>query len=268
MQININTKIDTLLSHNPEALEAIVALNKNFVKLKNPVLRKILAKRVNIATAAKIGGVSVDAFFKALEPIGFQVETVSNTKKFAMTQEQNISQEAKKNAITLDVRPILDGGVDPFETIVAQLKKMNPGQVLLIINTFKPVPLISVLGEKNYVIDAVQNEDKLFYTYFQVPEKVVEEQPAQPQFSNFETVETMFEGKMVEIDVRELEMPEPMITILDQLGTLPEGHCLYVHHKKVPQFLLPELKKRDFIHVEKTIDEGDVKMIILQNPSK
>jgi len=47
-------------------------------------------------------------------------------------------------------------------------------------------------------------------------------------------------------------MPEPMTTILEELEQLPEGFALFVDHKKVPQFLLPELEERNFeIHFKK-----------------
>ncbi len=50
----------------------------------------------------------------------------------------------KSKIIELDVRPILAKGVDPFEAIMAELKKMNDDQTLLVINTFEPVPLLNI----------------------------------------------------------------------------------------------------------------------------
>ena len=41
-------------------------------------------------------------------------------------------------------------------------------------------------------------------------------------------------------------MPMPMMTILENLETLPPGKALYVHHKRIPVFLLTELKERHF----------------------
>ena len=34
--------------------------------------------------------------------------------------------------------------------------------------------------------------------------------------------------------------------ILEEIELLPEGFALFVEHKKVPQFLLPELEARNF----------------------
>ena len=67
---------------------------------------------------------------------------------------------------------------------------------------------------------------------------------------------------MKEVDVRDLEMPLPMVTILNELEDLPEGVALFVHHKKIPRYLLPELKNRDFkIFISETGEEN-VELII------
>ncbi|MCC6180681.1 MAG: DUF1858 domain-containing protein, partial [Bacteroidia bacterium] len=54
MEINENTKISTIIANNPSAIDKIVSLSKHFEKLKNPILRKVLASRVSIKQAAKI----------------------------------------------------------------------------------------------------------------------------------------------------------------------------------------------------------------------
>ncbi len=74
LSINAQTKIATLLKHHPDALEAIVSIAPDFKKLRNPILRKIMAGRTSISMASKIGKCTPDDFFKVLEPLGFVVE--------------------------------------------------------------------------------------------------------------------------------------------------------------------------------------------------
>src|SRR5690606_22514620 len=74
MQISEKTKISELIKANPKSVQAIAALSKPLQKLKNPILRKIMASRVTIAEAAKMGGVPVLEFRRALEPLGFVFE--------------------------------------------------------------------------------------------------------------------------------------------------------------------------------------------------
>jgi hypothetical protein len=53
-----------------------------------------------------------------------------------------------------------------------------------------------------------------------------------------------------------------MMTILEELDHLPAGHALFVHHKRIPMFLLPELEDRKFQYRSWEIGEGNVKMLI------
>ena len=73
-----------------------------------------------------------------------------------------------------------------------------------------------------------------------------------------------FHNRLKEIDVRHLEMPMPMQTILQELLLLEKGEALYVNHKRVPIYLLEELAEQDFqVHV-RNIEENNVKLLIFK----
>src|SRR5690606_37575464 len=73
--------------------------------------------------------------------------------------------------------------------------------------------------------------------------------------------------KTTEIDVRHLEMPLPMQTILAELKILPDDAALFIHHKRVPIFLLEERAGDNFeVHIH-SIEEGNVKMLIFHSKS-
>jgi hypothetical protein len=74
-----------------------------------------------------------------------------------------------------------------------------------------------------------------------------------------------FENNLEKIDVRHLEMPMPMMTILEALETLPGNKALYVHHKRIPVFLLTELKDRNFEYRIKEVQAGEVYLLIFKN---
>lgn len=70
---------------------------------------------------------------------------------------------------------------------------------------------------------------------------------------------------MQTVDVRNLEMPKPMMTILELIEKLPQGNALFVFHKRIPVFLLPELKNRGFDFRIKEINENQVHLLIFKN---
>jgi len=170
--------------------------------------------------------------------------------------------------VILDVRPILDGGVDPFKEIMKTLEGMNDEQQLLIINTFEPIPLLNILKDKGYNYETTRPEDGVVHTLlYKVENKVETPKAAKADKKewSFEDAENHFKGQMVEVDVRELEMPMPMVTILEEVENISDTNALFVHHKKLPQYLIPELENRGFIFVSNEIDEQNIKLIIFKS---
>ncbi len=264
MKINSNTKISDIIKENEGAIDTIATINKHFKKLKNPILRKVLAPRVTIADAAKIGGVTTELLLDRLSSIGFEIANDTNEKlQNHSTEEENHFKE--KEIVEFDARPELEKGVDPFKSIMRELKSLPDGKVLKIINTFEPLPLIKILSEKGYAYK-VERENGLVYTYFtkinegissDLPQEIIEDNP-----ELFDKLVKRFEDKLKEVDVRQLEMPLPMVTILQEIETLNTDEALFVHHKRIPQFLLSELEQRGYNLVGKKLDEANTKLII------
>jgi len=167
--------------------------------------------------------------------------------------------------IELDVRPSLASGVDPFNLIMDKLNELNDKQQLLIINTFEPIPLLNILKGKGYQYETTRPTDGVVHTLlFKVEniEKEVEVKTVDKKDWSFEDALKAFEGKMTEVDVRHLEMPLPMVTILEEVEKIGGSEALFVHHKKLPQYLIPELENRGFAFVTNEIDDQNIKLII------
>ena len=56
--------------------------------------------------------------------------------------------------VEVDVRPTLRAGGEPFGEIMAAVNALTPGQGLRLYATFKPTPLLHVLGSKGFTHDA------------------------------------------------------------------------------------------------------------------
>ncbi|HPA51566.1 MAG TPA: DUF1858 domain-containing protein, partial [Thermoanaerobaculia bacterium] len=59
LPITPETKVGELLEAYPELEETLVAIAPAFSKLKNPVLRRTVARVATLAQAARVGGVEV-----------------------------------------------------------------------------------------------------------------------------------------------------------------------------------------------------------------
>jgi uncharacterized protein (DUF2249 family) len=268
MMINVHTKIGSIIKERADALDAIISISPKFEKLRNPLLRKVMAARTSIATASKIGGCQVTDFFNKLKPLGFEIDNSllqeNKNKKGAPAFMLSI----KKEQLTeLDVRPLIAAGKDPLSLIMQKIKWLKPGQTLKIINSFYPEPLILLLQKQGFDSFADVIDDDMVETYFYKKRSasLADEKPVDDARQGWDEVMQKYKDKLQAIDVRRLEMPLPMMTILDALDTLPDSTALFVYHKRIPVFLFPELAERKFNYRIKEIREGEVNLLIYRN---
>jgi len=173
----------------------------------------------------------------------------------------------KINLVTLDVRPTIQSGKDPFNEIMAAIKELKDDQTLEIINVFEPIPLINKLKGMGYDSEVIRKEGAV-HTYFRKEPgsetQIKKERIYKSDADEFDKTLASFGEKVRTIDVRPLEMPEPMVTILKEIETLEPDTVLFVEHKKIPQYLLPELEDRNFNVVIKELEENHVQLLIFK----
>ena len=142
--------------------------------------------------------------------------------------------------IKLDVRPTINSGKDPFLDIMEKIKTLKEDEVLHLINSFEPMPLYSVLGNKGFE-HWTERVDGVFNVYFfkdsskSVKDERgnIDEQSVSPDYK-----------KVIEIDVRELAPPEPMIKVLESLSDIDEETVLVVHHHREPCNALSKVRRK------------------------
>lgn len=264
MLINANTRLSVILKERPDALEAIVSISPKFQKLRNPILRKIMASRTTIQMAASIGNCRVEDFYLQLSAFGFQ--SVNNDSTNEPTEFRPLYMQSIGNyeIIDFDVRPILEQGNDPLKLIMNKIKELPSTRILRIINSFIPTPLMKLLSDKGFESYAERVKEDVFHIYIHQTEKatplIVKEN--QETIESWDNVWAKFQDNLVEIDVRNLEMPSPMEAILHALQTLEKGKALFVYHKRVPMYLLPELAEMNFRVAINKLSESDLRLLI------
>ncbi len=271
MKITKDTRISEIIKEDKQSIDAIASLAKVLEKLKNPMLRKLMASRVTMAEAAKMGGVQVTDMARVLKPLGFDfVERDTLVEEEAKDKPEWLMALKDADINNFDVRQMLATGNDPLKEIMKKFKEVEIGKVLCIINTFVPTPLVRLFEKDNALCYTETISPNEFHTYFLKQGKkktVVEDSKKSKIFT--ESAEVFSQNKLkypneklIEVDVRHLEMPGPMETILNALAKLPNGKALFVHHKRVPIYLLDELEDKGFqIHIFH-LAENEVKLLI------
>jgi len=156
---------------------------------------------------------------------------------------------------TLDVRPILSAGGEPFGAIMKAISETMDDGALKLISSFKPAPLFSMLGSKgwqhwieradkdNWVIWFIKTNEKVAAPEISVAEK----EAAHLHKENPELRERLrISGDKWILDVRNMEPPEPMQLTLEVIAKLPPNVSLIQVNERTPQFLFPLLDERGF----------------------
>ena len=262
--ITKDTKISRLLAEYPQTLEVLINFSPHFNKLNNKVLRKTLASRVNVEQAAGIAGVNLALLLNKLnESInGNSNPPIINdegTEKMTPTGKPDVLKNINPDKILqLDVRPLIDSGKDPFLEIMTAVKSLKEGEIFYLINSFEPVPLYTVLGNKGYD-HWLEKEGNTYNVFFFRSD----EQKAEAEKSADENIITDedFEN-VIELDVRELVPPEPMMKILENISRVDEQTVLVVHHHREPMMLYPKLEEREYSAITNKINDNYYKVVI------
>jgi hypothetical protein len=163
--ISPKTKVLQLIETYPELEEVLINYVPAFKKLKNPILRKTVAKIATLQQAASIGNVKVGDLINHLRKevgqvlVSEEYESQYNTSKPDWFNESSIRQE-------LDVREMLAAGEHPVNQVMADLKKLPNSSIYKLIAPFLPAPLIdkaTSLGVSHWI---VKEQDELFIIYF------------------------------------------------------------------------------------------------------
>lgn len=262
--ITKDIKISKLLAEFPQTLEVLINFSPHFSKLNNKVLRKTLASRVNVEQAAGIAGVNLALLLnelnKSIGDISNPPKINDNEIEVTMTNEKPdyLKEINPDKILQLDVRPIINSGKDPFLEIMSAVKSLKEDEVFLLINSFEPIPLYTVLENKGYDhwTEKVDNSFNVFF-FRNHHISTGTENPAGENKITDEDFENV-----IELDVRELVPPEPMMKILENISRVDEKTVMVVHHHREPMMLYPKLEERGFSAITNKINDNYYKVVI------
>jgi uncharacterized protein (DUF2249 family) len=146
---------------------------------------------------------------------------------------------ARRKIIGLDVREDIRAGREPFSRIMAAAAVLKANEDLLVLAPFEPKPLLGVLGAQGFVHESKELPDGDWEVRFSRAGQgrgTARPAPAAPPCR----------AKVVELDARGLVPPEPMIKILEALGSLATGKELRARTDRRPLHLYAQVEARGF----------------------
>lgn len=173
--ITPQTKVGELLDAYPDLEPVLIDIAPPFKKLRNPILRRTVARVTSLAQAARVGGVPVTDMIQRLRRTAGQPDFVPD-QSTSPTDTTSASapewMDPEKIVDTLDARPMIDKGEQPIGRVMHALTKLEPGRILEVITPFEPAPLIDKAASRGYRTWTTPKAPGEYRTYFTASREV------------------------------------------------------------------------------------------------
>jgi uncharacterized protein (DUF2249 family) len=259
MVIHATDRVEQVLGQNEALIDVFVAASPHFERLRNPAMRRVMARLVTVEQAARIARIPADTLVARLNAAAQQSNghpgpSASGSAPAIDRPHQRpaaIADVRSDRILDVDVREDLRNGHEPFARIMAARRELPWGQVLRLRSIFEPAPLYQVLAKQGFAhwTEQLADDDWRVWFYrsveFDLPTSDVTLPPENSTVATQPVPDNDDEDVLV-LDVRGLEPPEPMVRTLAALETLPVGSTLVQLNVRTPRFLLPRLDDLGF----------------------
>ncbi len=163
--ITPKTKVSELIEAYPQLEEVLIGYVPAFEKLKNPVLRKTVARITTLQQAATVGNVSVEDLINRLRnEVGQDLYSGESGPGYVTEKPDWFSEDLV--ASEFDAREMLAAGEQPVNQVMADLNDLDEGAIYKVVAPFVPAPLLdkaSSLGLAHWI---KKTGDESFTIYF------------------------------------------------------------------------------------------------------
>lgn len=166
MIITPKTKLMQVLEEYPELEEKLIAYIPAFKELKNPILRKTIARIATMQQVAAIGKIKVEDLINMLRKLVGQ-DCIESSDDFKVNTTKPEWFKEDEIAKSFDTRSMLERGEHPVNQVISDLGEMEDGKIYEMIASFLPVPLIekgASLGFEHYVVSEKEDLVKVYFS--------------------------------------------------------------------------------------------------------
>jgi hypothetical protein len=159
------TKIAELIAAFPQLEPVLIDYVPAFDKLKNPVLRRTVARVTTLQQAATIGGVPVEGLINRLRAeVGQDLFSSGTTAAYNTDRPGWFSED--RVVAELDAKGMLAAGEQPINQVIADLQALDRGSIYRLIAPFMPAPLVDKATSLDISHWVTRQDDGGFIIYF------------------------------------------------------------------------------------------------------
>ncbi len=164
--ITPDSKIGDLLRRWPELEDVLVELSPHFRALRNPVLRRTVAKIATLRQVSAVSGVGLGVLVSTLRAGAGLAPAPVEEEGAVAAAERPAWANARDVTRTHDARAAIDAGEHPMARVMADLAALREGEVYALVTPFVPAPLVDLARGKGFLGFSVAEGEGLVRTYF------------------------------------------------------------------------------------------------------
>lgn len=159
--ITPETKVAHLLEAYPQLEQVLIDAAPAFSKLRNPVLRRTIARVTTLKRAAEIADIPVrDLVLRLREAAGIADSDLPPELDVASDAEGPAPWvDAARVRWTVDADRLLEAGQEPISDVLARANSLEGDDLGLIRSSFRPAPLIELLHNQRFRTAVVRSGD-------------------------------------------------------------------------------------------------------------
>ncbi len=162
MDITPKTKVGELLDNYPFLEDMLIEISPAFALLKNPILRRTVAKVASLQHASSIGEIKIEELVNLLRSkVGQEPLFVSFSESAYISKELPDWYSESMIVKHFDAREIIQSGGSPLNTIIEETSILNSGEIYEFTTPFVPAPILDILTKKGFLTFSQERESAI-----------------------------------------------------------------------------------------------------------
>jgi hypothetical protein len=166
LEITPAVTVHSLLNEYPELEEVLIGIAPPFKKLKNPILRKSIAKIATLKHISSVGGVPLDELIEKLREAVGQSSTLESYSDQNYFGKQPDWFAPEKIVLSIDEEKLEDKNRMTLTLILKEAKNVKKGEIIELVTSFLPAPGIDILKSKGYRVWTRKEGEDVIKSYF------------------------------------------------------------------------------------------------------
>ena len=150
LPITPQTKVAELLEAYPELEDVLIGMAPAFQKLKNPVLRRTVAKLASLETAAGMAKLEPREMVRKLrEVVGQSVDDIPDGGDVGTEETPDWVTDGTITT-TVDADGLLSLGQMPLTEVLAHAQQLDGTDLMCVAVSFRPTPMVEALEKQGF----------------------------------------------------------------------------------------------------------------------